>query len=361
LWGVRRRFLTVLPVATFVLTLLLAAPAWAQPNLSITKDGPATVEPGEEFVYTIVVRNTGEDPATGVVVTDRLPEGVTFVESDPPLPTCTVAPDPADPDRQRVTCTFATLGDGNARRIELTVQAPTEPGEITNRATVVSDQTEEETSNPVTTLVAPRLEINKLDNPDPVREEGLLLYTLRVTNEGDLPSGDFFVIDDLPLDKVDFIRVRSSDDFTDCEENGGLVRCRGNLDSGETGTVDILVEAEEEGTIQNTAEVRADGTRVDADTESTRVEADGGGGNGNNGGNNNGGNNPGGANAAFNNQFGADPLDTEDVLFRGDDEILADTIPDRQLPFTGGPLLPFAGGFLLLAAAAGIALKLLKP
>jgi hypothetical protein len=62
---VHNRFLVVLPVATFVLTLMLAAPAWAQADLSISKQGPATVEPGEEFVYTIIVRNTGADPATG--------------------------------------------------------------------------------------------------------------------------------------------------------------------------------------------------------------------------------------------------------------------------------------------------------
>ncbi len=37
-WGVLRRFLTVLPVMTLVLTLLVAAPAWAQAALTVEKD-----------------------------------------------------------------------------------------------------------------------------------------------------------------------------------------------------------------------------------------------------------------------------------------------------------------------------------
>src|SRR3712207_2550256 len=67
---------------------LWTVPAWAQdpaPDLSITKDGPARVEPGDVFIYTLVVRNTGDDEATAVVVTDRLPEGVDFLESEPDI------------------------------------------------------------------------------------------------------------------------------------------------------------------------------------------------------------------------------------------------------------------------------------
>jgi len=49
----------------FLALALWGGPAWAQdpapaPELSITKAGPARVEPGEEFVYTIVVENKGE-------------------------------------------------------------------------------------------------------------------------------------------------------------------------------------------------------------------------------------------------------------------------------------------------------------
>lgn len=261
----RNRLLMVFAFAVFVMTLLVAAPAWAVPNLSITKEGPARVEPGAVFVYTVVVRNTGADPANGVVVTDRLPEGVTFLTSTPAG--CTAAADTSG--RQVVTCTVGTLASGARQEYELRVQAPSDSGEIENRATVDSTDTDAVNSTPVTTLVASRLAITKRDDPDPLRERGLLQYTLRVTNEGNRTANDVVVLDDLPED-VEFEDVRS-DDFT-CVEDGGLIRCDGTLANGESGTVDILVEPERDGTIENTARVRSGRVVVDSATQQTTVE-----------------------------------------------------------------------------------------
>jgi hypothetical protein len=41
-------------------------------------------------------------------------------------------------------------------------------------------------------------------------------------------------------------------------------------------------------------------------------------------------------------------------------DVLADTIPDRTLPFTGGMPLPFGGGLLLLVAAAVLAGRIIR-
>ena len=133
-----------------------AEPAPA-PELSITKEGPTRVEPGEEFVYTIVVENEGEAEATTVVVRDRLPEGVEFVRSEPGEPTCSSTEDLQN--RHRVTCTFDTLAPGASQEIQLVVMAPNEAGVIENVATVDSDQTESETSNTERTTVDTYLSI----------------------------------------------------------------------------------------------------------------------------------------------------------------------------------------------------------
>ena len=100
--------------------------------------------------------------------------------------------------------------------------------------------------------------------------EGLLLYTLRVTNQGSTGANGVVITDDLPIE-VNLVRFES-DDFT-CQEDAGLVRCTGNLPVGETGTVRILVEPEVAGTIENTAEVRVAGVRtaIDEDTAETLV------------------------------------------------------------------------------------------
>ncbi len=51
-----------------------------------------------------------------------------------------------------------------------------------------------------------------------------------------------------------------------------------------------------------------------------------------------------------------DRLDAEDIQLRGDDQILADTIPLRELPFTGGvPLLGLAAiGLAAIVAGSSV-------
>jgi uncharacterized repeat protein (TIGR01451 family) len=51
--------------------------------VTIAKTSAATqIVPGGEVAYSITVTNTGTVPAAGVVVSDPLPAGLTFVSSD---------------------------------------------------------------------------------------------------------------------------------------------------------------------------------------------------------------------------------------------------------------------------------------
>lgn len=215
--GVRpNTFFVTLAALLMAAVFLWAPPAGAQTppteaDLSITKRGPAQVEPGQNFNYVLRVTNAaGAATATDVIVEDELPKGVMFVESDPEI--CTVVdPDPDGDDRQNVTCIVPPLAAGQTQTITLTVTAPRVPGEIVNRASVSSQSDTgddpDAVSDRVTTAVVPNLVINKLDDPDPVSREGLLEYTLRVQNRSEVPVNGVSITDDLPVDDVDFIRV----------------------------------------------------------------------------------------------------------------------------------------------------------
>jgi uncharacterized repeat protein (TIGR01451 family) len=54
-----------------------------KPDLSVSSTWPTAALPGSEFEYTITYSNVGRGDAEGVVVTDTLPSGVTFVSSTP--------------------------------------------------------------------------------------------------------------------------------------------------------------------------------------------------------------------------------------------------------------------------------------
>ncbi len=113
---------------------LAVAPASA---LSVTKTHTGELVRGRTVGYTITVRNAGltEDPGP-VVVTDRLPTGLTFVSVDDRAGTCVTG--------QTVRCTLTdALPVGGEVAFQLTVRVATDaPDRITNTATVSSTTTQ---------------------------------------------------------------------------------------------------------------------------------------------------------------------------------------------------------------------------
>jgi uncharacterized repeat protein (TIGR01451 family) len=105
----------------------------ASANLSLTKAlttaGPVNV--GDNVVFTLTVTNNGPSNATGVTVTDTLPAGLTYVSND-----CGATF--ASPT---LTWSIGALANGASAICHLTVTA-TQPGTITNSATVTSNESD---------------------------------------------------------------------------------------------------------------------------------------------------------------------------------------------------------------------------
>ena len=104
------------------------------PDLTLTvKDTPDPVKVGKKLTYAITAANVGAAPATGVVVTDTLPAGATFLAAGPPGAQCT-------PTGRTVRCKVGDLAPGESARIKITVRAPKKPGRLVDVASVVADQ-----------------------------------------------------------------------------------------------------------------------------------------------------------------------------------------------------------------------------
>lgn len=160
-------------------------------DLSITKSGPASLAPGQNIVYTIAVTNSGPSTATGVVVTDPTPSGLTFVSNSG---ACT-SPFP---------CNLGTLNSGQTATITATFNVPAGYGSssIVNTASVSSSVTDSNPPNNSATAVTSTTQqadvsITK-SGPTSVTAGQNIVYTIVVSNAGPLTANNVFVDDPTP-------------------------------------------------------------------------------------------------------------------------------------------------------------------
>ena len=131
------------------------------PTLTITKTASSSqVNINTAFTYTVTVTNTGNAPATGVVITDDLDNSFTGVSAtynvDPATAgetACTVA------SGNVVTCNVGTLAANDSApngndEVVVTIHAttPNTCGQLSNTATVDSNETSPVTSGPATVV-----------------------------------------------------------------------------------------------------------------------------------------------------------------------------------------------------------------
>jgi uncharacterized repeat protein (TIGR01451 family) len=181
----------------------------ATPSIEIVKSNNVvtpTVSPGGAIQYTLVIRNTGLLQVSGVVMTDVLPAGTTFVNCV--APGCTTAP-AAGATSGTMTWNAANIGTIAAggtvtRSFNVTVSAgQVDGGSIVNGASLTATGLAAPVqSNLVTNPVSapPRIAVTKSASPAPgnVGPGQVITYTLTVTNNGPGYTSDAVVSDAIP-------------------------------------------------------------------------------------------------------------------------------------------------------------------
>jgi uncharacterized repeat protein (TIGR01451 family) len=162
-----------------------------------TKTGPATVNGGANFSYTITVRNAGPNAAPSIVVRDTLPAAVTFVSASNGgvLGAGNVVTWPA----------IATLANGASTTRTVTVTAPA-TGPLLNIAASTSGTTDPVPGNNNGSLPAARVttSINTADlvttktGPATVNPGGSITYTITTRNLGPNAAPTVVIRDTLP-------------------------------------------------------------------------------------------------------------------------------------------------------------------
>lgn len=247
-------------------------------DLVVTKTvSKATVLQGEQFSYTVKVRNDGPSDAVSVTLTDTLPAAskVVLVTTGTDTDTGTCTPATAT---NSVSCAIGTLTPGQTATITVVAKAVA-VGTFNNVAAATTTTTESSTTNnsgnvDVTVDPVANIGIEKTAAAT-VAANGNLTYTLRLFNDGPSPATNVVVEDELPAG-VSFLSWTASDG--NCSFSGGTLTC--NLaqlpvSQGAVPDPTVLVTVKvpwalADTTLSNTATIEADeADQTPTDDEST--------------------------------------------------------------------------------------------
>ena len=236
-------------------------------DLSVTKsDSPDPVPLGGSLTYTLTIANGGPSAATGVKLTDMLPEGVSFVSATPSQGSCD--------GTGTVICNLHILNVGDNSVVAVVV-IPEAVGTIANSAQVVGNEADPSTEdNSITeaTTVDPTadLSITKALTPRSALLGTHLTYTLVVANRGPSFATRVILNDELP-NAVTLVSVTTTQG--ECSAGNSTIICRlGSLADGDRATVIIVVIADTSGSFTNTATVVSDVPDPDL-ADNTAVES----------------------------------------------------------------------------------------
>ncbi|HEV8324965.1 MAG TPA: OmpA family protein [Myxococcota bacterium] len=184
------------------------------PNFGISSSKIASpsgsVAPGQEIVYTIVVRNDGSVNATSTLVADAIPANTTYVPGTTTLDGAAVADvggmTPLAVGSGLNIGTVTTGPPGNQRLVQfrVVVAGTAAPGTIIHNEANISAA---ETPVPTTvfvdnTVVGPNLGQPTKTATDVdggfLEPDDLIVYTVTIPNAGTLPANDLTFSDDLP-------------------------------------------------------------------------------------------------------------------------------------------------------------------
>jgi large repetitive protein len=236
-------------------------------DLSVTKNGQASVGAGGNITYTITVSNAGPSNANTVQLTDTLPANTTFVsntQTSGPAFGCT---NPSVGSGGTITCNLASLAVGASASFTLVIKtAGNVAGTVSNTANVSTTTNDtnpannSSTASTNVTLLAD-LAVSKSGAPPTLVAGAPVTWTIVVSNNGASDAANVTLSDVLDP-QTTFVSLGQSGPAFNCTPPAvganGTVNCSiATLASGASTTFTLVVNTKISagGTLSNTANV----------------------------------------------------------------------------------------------------------
>jgi len=210
---------------------------WSAPDIAVTKTGPAVAGAGATLTYRIVASNPGDLPADDVVVTDVVPDGLTYVRSDPE----------GEGAGRSIRWRLGTLGPGETRSIEVDFRADAQ-GDVTNCAEVTAAGGLRAEHCATTAIATPQVEVQVAGPERSVRVGDEATFRIVVTNRGSTVLSGLLIKDrfDAGLEHAEFSSPIERDLGTD-------------LAPGQSQQIGVVLRVVRPGRWCNTVEILAQG------------------------------------------------------------------------------------------------------
>lgn len=204
-----------------------------KPVLTIDKDdkqGEVTL--GQALSYDIVVTNTGDGEALGVVVNDPLPAGLDFVSGSGPAGTTVTA------SGRTVTATVGTLAPGQSvtLKVNAKVNQSAPPGPLANQACVAGSNAPKACDTDTDTVKREFFQYTFNYSPTDPQPGQTVTYRMEFANNGNVDSANSEIAYDLAgvLDDSSWNQASLTTTSGTATVNGTAIDWKGPLASGET-------------------------------------------------------------------------------------------------------------------------------
>jgi uncharacterized repeat protein (TIGR01451 family) len=222
-------------------------------DVSVTaSDSPDPVSAGSDLTYTLGLANSGPSSATGVILTDDLPTGTTFVSLDAPAGfSCTT---PAAGAGGTVTCAAASsLASGATAGFTLVVHVASDRpsgSTLSNTVSVSHGESDPGSANDsatsTTTVAASAasadLSTSVSDSPDPVVAGNSVAYHLHITDDGPSDATQPRLSVPIPTGTTLVGAAQVGGSAFHCTSDGTTVTCgAASLAAGGSAAIDMVV------------------------------------------------------------------------------------------------------------------------
>ena len=232
-----------------------------QADLSLDKTGPGAISKGDVVTYTLTARNIGPDTANNVTVTDYVPAGLIFSSANSSAE-CVLQQSGTE-----IICTAANPLAINEEAVfnvafEVPGSAVACSSWINNIAVAGATETDPNGTNNISTtqtqVGCPGFSITKMANQTTVIPGSLLRYDIRVTNESVLYDAIEFTVTDVLPSNVTFINASHGGVYNSQTHSITWIISRLNQGLTQDLLVDVTVNANATGTVENTAMVASE-------------------------------------------------------------------------------------------------------